>query len=196
MAKSDSQRAWEYRERKKAKEAAVKVAAVDACKTQSEWWAKNRAEIDPEKLKQLQNRHEQVLATLDWMEDGYLLDPSDECFVSIADGVDILLDDLSKSDSPHLGYILKNSDIPSDWSTGTWSGQKYWHDSTLVQMLCDEGEPTKTYVLYGFLTAVPDWIAVNFLTEHGWDWNKAAELVGYHVPESNSRGASGPVAYR
>src|SRR5437660_12021885 len=104
MGKSDAQRAWEYRERKKAKEAAAKAAAIDACGTRQQWFEKNRAELaerEPEKLKQLQARHEQVLATLDWMEDGYLLDPSDECFVSIADGVDILLDDLSKRDSPH-----------------------------------------------------------------------------------------------
>jgi hypothetical protein len=197
MAKSDSQRAWEYRERKKAKEAAAKVAAVDACQTQNDWWQKNRAELDPEKLKQLQARHEQTLDMIHSMEHGGELDLLDPLYVSVEAIIDILLDDLSKGDCPHLGYILKNSDIPSDWSTGAWrDGQTYWHDPALVQMLEAEGPATALYVRYGFLSNPPDWIVVDFLTTHGWEWNKAAAVVGYYVPESNGRGASGPVVYR
>jgi hypothetical protein len=196
MSKPTAQRSWEYRQRVKAKEVAAKVAAVDACGTRQEWFEKNRVELDPEKLNQLQGRHEQVLATLDWMEDGYLLDPSDECFVSIVDGVDILLDDLSKSDSPHLGYVKRNQDVPSDWSTGIWSGKKYWHDAELLQMLESEGPATALYVRYGFLSNPPDWMVVDFLTSHGgWDWNKAASVVGYCVPETG-KGTSGVVSYK
>jgi hypothetical protein len=195
MAKSDSQRAWEYRERKKAKEAAAKVAAVDACGTRQQWFEKNRAELDPEKLRELQARHEQVLDMIHSME--HELDPLDPLYVSVEGTIDILLDDLSKGECPRLGYILKNPDIPSDWSTGVWhDDKKYWHDPTLVQMLEAEGPATALYVRYGFLTNPPDWKIVEFLTSHGWTWDKAAAVVGYSVPETGTRGTTGPVVYK
>jgi hypothetical protein len=185
MGTPDKIRAKNYRERKKQREAAAVTEAIEACKTEREWWEKNRSELDVEKLGQLQDRHEEILARLDWMEEGYLLDPSDPCFVSISDGVDLLVDDLSKGGCPHLGYVKRNhQDIPSDWSTGIWSGKKYWHDPGLLKMLYAESPATELYVKYGFLSNLPDWTIVKFLRDIAkWDWDKAASLVGYFVPD-------------
>ena len=196
--KSDAQRAWEYRERKKQKKTAEKVAAVDACQTQQQWFEKNRAELEPEKLKELQARHERVLDSIHSMGHGAELDPSDPLYVSVEGIVDILLDDIrTYGECPHLGYIMRDQEIPSDWSTGAWrDGRKYWHDPELLQMLYAEGAATELYVKYGLLSGPPDWIAVNFLTAHGQDWNKAASAVGYFVPETGKGGTSGAVSYK
>jgi hypothetical protein len=198
MGKPTAQRSWEYRQRVKAKEVAAKVAAVDACGTRQQWFEKNRAELDPEKLQELQTKHETVLDMLHSMEHGAELDPSDPLYVSVEGIIDILLDDLSKGDCPHFGYILKNSDIPSDWSTGVWHDDpKYWHDAELLQMLESEGPATALYVRYGFLSNPPDWRVVDFLHDIAkWDWNKAAAAVGYFVPEIGKGGTSGAVSYK
>jgi hypothetical protein len=197
MAKSDSQRAWEYRERKKAKEAAAKVAAVDACGTRQQWYEKNRAELDQEKLKELQARHERTLDTLFWMENVDRSDPSDPDYVSLEDGIELLLEDIREHTCPHIGYITRDQEIPSDWSTGIWhDGRKYWHDSDLLQRLENEGPATALWVKYGLLSTPPDWMVVEFLTDHGWTWDKAAAVVGYSVPETGTRGTTGPVVYK
>src|SRR5579862_1569109 len=157
MATPDKIRSANYRKRKREREAAAKTEAIGACSTRTQWYEKNRAELEPETLKTFQARHEQVLDVLHWMKHVHEDKPSDSDFVSMSDGLDVLLDDINKYGCPHLGYVLKNPDIPSDWSTGAWhDDKKYWNDAELVSQLCAEyrrrGATSDTAFWRGFRT--------------------------------------------
>jgi hypothetical protein len=79
----------------------------------------------------------------------------------------------------HLGRITKNS-IPADWPS-----TQYWRDPALMLKLADENKQTEQFVKFGLLAALPDWRLVEFLTRAGWEWQKVAQLVGYHIDHHN-----------
>jgi hypothetical protein len=97
--------------------------------------------------------------------------------VSLKEGVAELVEFGKKHGLAHLGYVVKNNNIPPDWFE-----QPFWRDAALLEILENENKQTAKYVRYGLLAAVPDWRVVQFLTEKaGWSWQQAADLVGYRV---------------
>jgi hypothetical protein len=176
--KSTAQRSWEYRERKKQREEAAKVAAVNECKDQKAWWAKNKTENPP--TAEALALHERCLDLICWMRTGHEIDLSDSCYVDLKEGTADLLEFVREHPGPHLGYAVRNQDIPSDWSTGVWhNDKKYWHDESLLQMLTNEGPATECYVKFGLLQGLPDSTVINFLMERaGFPFDKAIEVVG------------------
>jgi hypothetical protein len=159
------------RERKrKQREDARKTKVASKTETEREWWAGNRATLEPEKLTELQAQDAYIRDVLFSME---TLATEDDELVEI---VVSLVNDFGVA---HLGYITHADKeiLPSDWPS-----QNYWQSPELLAALLVEGHNTETYIRYGLLVALPDWRVVQFLTKKaGWSWQKAADLVGYYV---------------
>jgi hypothetical protein len=149
-----------------------KTASIAA--TRQEFWNGNRSALSSNELTAMQAQHERVHDLLDWMElCGHENEGLD--FVSVEETTADVVESVRQHGVAHLGSIVKN-DIPPDWSE-----QQFWRDAALLEKLEGENLQTKQFVKFGLLTALPDWQAVQFLTEKGgWTWQHAAALVGYH----------------
>src|SRR5262249_24565293 len=138
--------------------------AASTAETEKEWWYGNRSALAPETLEAM---HEQdaylrdVSLSMETVKDVQQLDP---------ELIQIVVELVKERGVVHLGHIVKDADIPPDWSE-----KSYWQDPTLLAKLEAEGEPTARYVRFGLLTALPDWRVVEFLQKAAWDWKRAAE---------------------
>jgi len=149
--------------------------AASTSETENEWWESNRTTLAPETRETMkeQDAHiRDVLLSMKTVIDVQQLDP---------ELIQIVVDLVTEHGTAHLGCITRDPDIPADWSTGVFHGYaKYWQDTTLLSKLVAEGPATERYVKFGLLSGLPDWRVVEFLHKKaGWDWWKAADLVGY-----------------
>jgi len=170
--------------KRKERDGERKEKAASIATTRQEFWNGNRSTLSSEEAA-MQAQHERIHDLLDWMElCGHENEGLD--FVSVEDTTADVVESVRQHGVAHLGSIVKN-DIPPDWSE-----QQFWRDPVLLEKLEDENKQTAQYVRYGLLSALPDWQAVQFLTEKatGWTWQRAADLIGYHVDQR------GRVSYR
>jgi len=143
--------------------------AASTSETEKEWWEGNRATLASEALAEMVELDGYVRDVLYSMQIVVGMPESDPELIQI------VVSFVKERGVVHLGYIVKDADIPPDWS-----GKPYWQDSVLLARLEAEGEQTAQYVRFGLLVALPDWRVVNFLTDKaGWSWEKAADLAGY-----------------
>jgi hypothetical protein len=172
----DAKRREKDKLRQRNKRAAEKrTKEAIALGTKKEFWLKNRQALSAAELDDLQDQHRAVREFQTWMKD-----PAAEDF---AEGLQALLDFVREKESPRLGYILHDQNIPRGWPS-----QKFWADAGLLKALSAENSATERYVLYGYLSGVPDWQVVEFLTTRaGWKWDDAAKVVGYvEDPRTNT----------
>jgi hypothetical protein len=150
--------------------------AASTAATEKEWWDGNRATLNPDTLAAMVEQDAYVLDVLLSMKtviDVQQLDP---------ELIQIVVSLVKERGVVHLDRIVKDADIPPDWSE-----KSYWRDSALLARLEAEGEPTAQYVRFGLLVALPDWSVVEFLHKKArWDWWKAADLVGYYTERNRN----------
>ena len=149
----------------------------------SEWFERNRAELKSEEL-------------ADWKaQDDYVRDLlfSMETVVNVRELgpelIEIVTEFVRENPCPHLGYVMRSHEIPSDWSTGVLrKNAKYWQDAALLELLYAEGPATERYVKYGLLSGIPDWRVARFLTDKAkWPWEKVSALLGYITDDGKTR---------
>jgi hypothetical protein len=136
--------------------------------TQEQFWQLNRAEESPKQIEDWLAQQEIILDMLNWAEHWQELTPDDECFVSLADGLDLLNDSIEKN-----GFVKDinfNSRLLNEFSptwaifaTTTYKDKiwgaitPYWKDTDRLAALIEENEPTKVYTLYGIRIGVPEY---------------------------------------
>jgi hypothetical protein len=156
----------EKKRKERSRQQLEKTASIAA--SEQEWWAGNRATLKPQELESMQAQDNYIRDLLFSMESVVNIRESDP------ELIDIVVETVQKFGTVRLGYIFRN-DLPANWSE-----QQFWQDPALLEQLEDEGLQTKQFVKFGLLSTLPDWVAVQFLTEKaGWTWQKAADLVGY-----------------
>jgi hypothetical protein len=176
----DEKRRRYERERKRKQRAALK-AKKEAANTeaQEDWWNQNRTLLKPQELEAMLEQDTYIQSLMHSMEIVVNVQESDP------ELIDIIVESVKENGVSHLGRISKN-DLPADWSS-----QQYWRNPDLLSKLTDENWQTAQYVKYGYLAALPDFRVVYFLKDKaGWDWWKAADLVGWSVDQR------GTVRYR
>jgi hypothetical protein len=160
---------------RKRQERKVKRLQKDAelLRTESEWHAKNREALTATELAAMQEKDEYIRSLLYSMRTINAQELDSEL-------LDTVLDFVKQNPCPHLGYAHiggLNSQIAPDWSS-----RPYWQDPKLIALLEAEGPATASRARYGYLTSIPDWLLIEFLTKKaGWSWDAAAKLVGYKV---------------
>jgi hypothetical protein len=181
--KTDAERAAAYRQRKKDREENARIAAISECKTQGEWFKKNRAELAPEKLQELQTRHETVLDMIEWIRSGHLVDATDPLYISPV-GVDLLLADITEHGVTRVGSgIFRDPTLGPDAYSAPWEhnpAPPYWQTGVLDKLVA-ENIATANYAKLGYLQALPDGVVVKFLQKHGFPFDRAAEIVGWRI---------------
>jgi hypothetical protein len=58
---------------------------------------------------------------------------------------------------PFLKSVPASRLLPQDFANSYQLVHKFWTNSELRTLLCQEGEATTAYVKYGFLIGAPDW---------------------------------------
>jgi hypothetical protein len=146
---------------------------------ESEWWTRNRALLSPTELAALltqdalckdfivmmdyAGKHNVSLVDLDYVFEK-------DCLAAVVEFV-------KQNPCPHLGYIHRDQNIPSDWDD-----RKYWQDPSLLERLSAEGPATESFVKYGLLSSIPDWRVERFLMDKAkWPWMKVAALLGQGI---------------
>lgn len=172
--------------RRKRKREAEEKAAINERMTRQEFWEHHRASISPSKEDGWYKRQEIVLDTTAWLDrlDAGTETPElcGENYVSVQEGLEDILRDIHEHGVLHSGNVYASPEIPIDWIDGVFSGRPFYRDPEIFRLLCQEGEPTKTFCTYGYVIALPDWMVVNYLTRHcGWSVRDANLLVGMGV---------------
>jgi hypothetical protein len=157
------------RQKKREQRADIKkLENASRTKSEKEWWDGNRATLAPETLTAMSEQDayiRDVLLSMETVIDVQQLDP---------ELIQIVVELVKEHGVVHLGSIVKDADIPPDWSE-----MSYWRDATLLAKLEAENQQTAQYVRFGLLVALPDWRVMEFLQKAGWSWQNAADLVGY-----------------
>jgi hypothetical protein len=166
-AESEEEKRKRLQRERKAKQRAneKKQKQAQATESEREWWERNRTSLPPNELSSLESQDRETLEILKSME---LLKGTDP------ELVEVVAESVKENGVAHLGNIVRNEDIPKDWSI-----QDYWKNPELLAALEAESDSTAIFVRHGLLTALPDWRVVEFLQSQGWEWKKAAALVGY-----------------
>lgn len=168
----DERRSYQRESTRRSRRKAAGLSTASDAPTQEAFWAEMRALLEPETLAAYQAHQEAALDQMHWMEHGQI-DPA---------GVDDLLDFIHENPPPRLGYFHTDVSIPPNWSD-----TPYWQDSELTKRLTDEGLATERWVKYGYLSSIPDWRVIEFLTRRaGWTWRQATDLLGIFVDESTN----------
>lgn len=151
-------------------------------RTKEQFWALNRVSVSA-KLPAWNERQEIVLDTLAWFDRLYAgTETPENCgenYLSAAEGLRDVLEDIEEHGVTHLGHVYDNPEIPIDWIDGFFTGRAFFRDAEVFRMLQQENKPTRVYVTTGIITALPDWIVVDYLVRHyGWLVKEANEAVG------------------
>ena len=176
LTPEQAKRRRDREKKRKQREGERKEKAASRMVSQSEWWDKNRATLPAETLQAMRE------------QDVYLRDVlfSMESIVNVEwdpELIGIVLDLVKQHGVVHLSYIVKDPDIPPDWSS-----QSYWQDRALLAKLYAEGPATEIFVRFGFLSALPDWKVEQFLTtKAGWTWEQATSLLGQKASRGGMR---------
>jgi hypothetical protein len=166
----------EKKRKERTKQQHEKTASIAA--SEKEWWAGNRATLKPEELTAMREQDAYIRDILFSMETVVDVLQSDPVLIEIVEDI------VKERGTAHLGYIFR-SDLPSDWSSC-----EYWKDAELLQKLYAEAPSLEQFVKFGLLSTLPDWKVVAFLDRAGWSFQKAADLIGYHIDQR------GRVSYR
>lgn len=201
--KAEEKRAFERLRRAMTKLEEERQGSVAQGMTQGKFWESNLASANTKLIPVWRERQETVLDTMAWMdrvENG--TETREHCgenYVSLEEGIEDLLRDVAEHGTSRLGYQFASEDIPPDWSNGYFSGRAFYKTPDVYRALCAENEPTKIYVSYGILIALPDWRVYEFLRKLSgddtssklrqfyWSPRKAAEIIGMRLHPNNGR---------
>jgi hypothetical protein len=143
--------------------------AVEKAQSEEEWWEINRTYLQKKDVNLLQSYLDQEQLVLDqvcWMERGHLIDPADQDFVTLADGLADLEEFVKETGLCCLGRYKTPLAADKDTEIFQWaSDEHYWANYDLLEFICKLSPSTKTYACYGILTAVPDWRYREFLQD-------------------------------
>jgi hypothetical protein len=174
-------RLWRERKRKqRSEEKQQKVA--HSTETEDDWWARNRALLSQEDLEAMQAQDEGCRDYLTTMAYATRNDISldDLNYIFEKDYVTDLAGFVKEHGVVHLGAITRG-DIPHDWPE-----RQYWKEPELLAALEQENRQTAQYIRYGLFAGLPDWRVARFLVDKAkWPWDKAADLLGYHISHTN-----------
>lgn len=173
------------RQQKKLEESGEQTVAEkvdERIKTKEQFWELQRASLST-KIPAWKAREETVLDTLAYFDrlDAGTETPENcgENYLSVEEGLADVLEDIEQHGVTHLGHVYDDSEIPIDWIDGYFTGRAFFRDAEVFRMLQQENEPTRVFATTGILTALPDWITINFLVRHcGWKVKDANEAVG------------------
>jgi hypothetical protein len=148
-----------------------------------EFWLGNRSSIPVKELNELQAQHERIHDLLDLMELAGEEVPAEYRehldYISVGEVTAKVIESVKKFGTTRLGYIHKDIEIPQDWPS-----RQYWREPELLAKLEAENKQTAIHARYGLTIAIPDWLAVGFLTDKaGWKHEAAYQLVGYRLTE-------------
>jgi hypothetical protein len=145
---------------------------AERAETQEQFWQPNRSEQTQAQLDIWLAQESVVLDMLSWMKDGLKLPPNDDCFVSLADGLDLLNDSIQqhgfiKDAFTYTSRVLNEFEpMWGIWADRTFSDsytkkywgtvKPYWKDLDRLSALIEENEATKVWALYGIRTALPE----------------------------------------
>jgi hypothetical protein len=158
------------RHRRKRAEAAQARAALSRS-TEADFHELNRSSLPVAEREAMEAQDREVRELM------YSMSAVSNVLESDPELIDIVVQFVKDFPCPHLGGVTRDPNIPADWSS-----TEYWKDSELREALESENDATATFIRYGYLSGIPDWRVINFLHKKaGWDWNRAATLVGYHT---------------
>lgn len=150
-------------------EPTIKERVDERVKTKEQFWELNRISVSA-KLPAWREREETVLDTLAWFD---RLDAGTETeelcgenYLSAQEGLNEVLMDVREHRVCHMGHVYADPEIPVDWIDGYFSSRAFYRDAEVFRMLCQENEPTRVYVTTGLITALPDWVVIDYLTRH------------------------------
>jgi len=175
-------RLWRERKRKQRSEQRDEKAA-QTMEAESDWYASNRAQLQPNELEVMQAQdarcHDFTHVMRYATKNNISVD--DLNFIFEKDFVAELVEFVKDFGVAHLGAITRG-DIPNNWPE-----RKYWQDSELLAALEDEGPQTQQYIRFGLLAGLPDWRVYFFLMEIAkWRFDDAADLLGYKTDHNNT----------
>lgn len=181
-----------YRKQKRREEngkPTIEDRVADRVTTKEQFWELNRLSESSQRISAWKERQEVVLDTLAWLDrlNAGTETPElcGENYVSLEEGLADVLADIEEHGVAHLGrvYTADWPDvIPADWPDGIFTGRAFYKDAEVYRWLCEENEPTRVYVTTGLITALPDWLVVEFLIKHcRWSAADANRAVGRKI---------------
>jgi hypothetical protein len=151
---------------------------AERAETLEQFWQLNRAEESPTQIETWLAEQEAIEDQLHWMAHYQEQIPSDDDYVSLADGIDIAEDTIQKNgfikdafsytsrvlnEFEPMFAIWADRTLSDSYTKKHWGTVKpYWKDAKRLAALLEENEPTRIFALYGVRISLPEFHFLKF----------------------------------
>jgi len=164
---------------RRAAEKGEAVGLTNQVETREQYWDINRSTLSKPKMEILQERESRVEDILNWMKYGHEIDPSDELYVPLKEGIADIIADIKEFGVLRTMGMFYDQSISPFWDSEDGVHIPFYKDTVLLKKLLEESTPQNIYCKYGFCTAIPDSDLRDFLVYRcKWSFDDFMRLVG------------------